>query len=511
MARTFLRQDTQIRNSDVYDDTLAAGATLESGAANIEADLNSLRSQVNKIIGETNWYDALNITNGKQRSVAGLNADLDDVEEHRFLFRTQVLTDVTVTAAQNWEVLSVAGSEAPTQTAAVGAVTTEGAVVAAHGGTFGTTHSLAEVAGPSAIRPKNLLVIRDASTGQAIQSGGKDVWGLLQSESATDGHTFDDATNQVQISFVIENGTGDDLIACPVVDIAGKTVNYVYVQRLKYDSLPESAFLSNHVFVDQAASVDVTRQNAYDNQGATAVELANNADLDLAASIEWAIRDAADADLFKVTEGSGGGTSEVSVHADVDLYDNDAADVDFASGVSANSGGTRPIDVGVTDGVIESTAGDLRVLGAAELFLDDGNQTGSTWAQTDGIKLSETTAEWDTFETNFGEVSLLNAINQAYASSNITKTCANVTSTTTADTDVGGVAGGANLDAQLHDLSGGSFVADHDVFLNGQLLRSGVDAAANNDVYPGTSLVNGQLKFEFTVKINDVICVISRA
>jgi hypothetical protein len=54
-------------------------------------------------------------------------------------------------------------------------------------------------------------------------------------------------------------------------------------------------------------------------------------------------------------------------------------------------------------------------------------------------------------------------------------------------------------------------VDDHDIYLNGALLRSGADASANNDVYPGTSLVAGQLKFEFPVKINDVICVISRA
>ena len=42
MPRTFLRQVTQIRNSDTYTDNLAAGIALETGAATIEEDLNSL-------------------------------------------------------------------------------------------------------------------------------------------------------------------------------------------------------------------------------------------------------------------------------------------------------------------------------------------------------------------------------------------------------------------------------------------------------------------------------------
>jgi hypothetical protein len=92
------------------------------------------------------------------------------------------------------------------------------------------------------------------------------------------------------------------------------------------------------------------------------------------------------------------------------------------------------------------------------------------------------------------------------------KVCANVTSTTAANNDVSNSDG--NLDAALGDLTGGTFITDHDIFLNGQLLRSGVDLNADHDVYPGTSLDNtadAQLRFEFVVKNNDVICVISRA
>jgi len=61
----------------------------------------------------------------------------------------------------------------------------------------------------------------------------------------------------------------------------------------------------------------------------------------------------------------------------------------------------------------------------------------------------------------------------------------------------------------LPDMSTGSFTLDYDVYLNGELLRPGADASANNDYYPGTSLATAaQLKFEFSVKLGDVLCVI---
>lgn len=51
-------------------------------------------------------------------------------------------------------------------------------------------------------------------------------------------------------------------------------------------------------------------------------------------------------------------------------------------------------------------------LEVSELRLWDDNHTGSGWTQQ-YMTLSDATSEWNTFETNFGEVSILNAINQA--------------------------------------------------------------------------------------------------
>ena len=227
--------------------------------------------------------------------------------------------------------------------------------------------------------------------------------------------------------------------------------------------------------------------------------------------MEWIIRDDTQANLFRILEGSAGGTSEVQIAGAVDLFNVDAVVNDFAEGIRTDTAGTR-IDVGVNAGVIETTgANDLRVFGAAELLLDDGNQTGSTWAQTTGIKLSDTTAEWDLFETNFGEVSLLNAINQAKnTSARSPKVYSNVTVTTNADLDVSLADG--NLDTALPAMNAGSYLTDYDVFLNGNLLRPGANAAANNDYYPGTAITApAQIRFEFKVKAGDVLCVIPYA
>lgn len=59
MSRTFINQSTQIANSNVYDDTLAATSALEfaSGSASIHDDLNALRSMIQHVIGSGNWYD----------------------------------------------------------------------------------------------------------------------------------------------------------------------------------------------------------------------------------------------------------------------------------------------------------------------------------------------------------------------------------------------------------------------------------------------------------------------
>jgi hypothetical protein len=617
MGRTFVRQDEQVRRSETYDDDIAAGqATLETASTCLQDDLNAARSQLRRWMwadGGNNYYDDVptitSIGLGKKRGINDLAIHVDALEEHRILFRAQVLTDVVVPAGVkatsnlllnslplnnetvtigtttytfktvltplNWEVLigatkadsadnltwainkdilhagvyqvpnahpdataaqgagdsvdvtaivagtkgnliavsetlsdvlsvwnpanflaggagdivvlSVAGSEAPSEHGAIGAVTTKGAV-AAYNSDF-PNWKLVKVSHPSsAIQPKNLCIVRDASTGEVILSGDKEVYALLASEVVTDDQIFNDTTQQVELVFVKENMTGTDLEQVPGTDIGGKTINYSYVRRLDFDNLPETAFLTE-VFLDQAGAVDVTRQHAYDNQGTTPVEMAEDAYLDIALTKLWDIRDALNADLFKITEGSGLGVTTLQVGAAVDTFDVNAIVNDFDKGVTVDSGGVD-IQLGITAIANTATIGtlagnDLRLDGAREMRLDDGNQTGSTWVvETDGIKLSDTTAEWDAFRTAFGEVSLLNAIVAAQGSAARAKQHANVIlANIPANTLIKGDVV-ANISAVLPSYKGLDFEDDVDVYINGLLQRPGASALTNNDVYP---------------------------
>lgn len=484
--------------------------------------LDNLIAAINLAAGSGTLYAAATTANGFVSAAAGAGdtlvaTALSAGSGGNVIATTDTSTNVSWAAATlsggTGDVVVLALGELPTNTtAAVGAVTTLG-TVAAYNSVF-PNRSLAEVGGTTAISPKNLSIIVDADTRDPIMSGGRVVYALFQTETATDGHTMTGTTpNRAMLSFVRINAAGDGLEFAPASDIAGKDINYTTKTRKAMEDLTEQDFLKG-AEVDVPSAATVTRQVAYDNQGTTPVDLTTNATLDLeGAGLVWAIRDDLEANLFRVVEGSAGGTSTIEISAGVDTFDVNAVVNDFNAGATIRSGGTRPIAVGVTDGVVASTAGDLMIDAAAELLLDDGNQTGSTWTQ-DGIKLSETTAEWDAYETKFGgEVSLLNAIVQAAnMGARKPKVYANLTANVAANNDVGGVGGGANLDAQLPDMSGGTFITDYDVFLNGSLLRPGVDAAANNDYYPGTSLANGQLMFEFNLKGTglspDVLCVI---
>ena len=533
MGRSIFRQETQIRKSDTYDDTVTPSlANYETNPADIEDDLNSLRSAVNNILNRSgasfpsdNWYDDLTqpttLENGTQRGVDAINAALHLVEKKRVL--RDVYTpgnDVTVTASQNWEVLALA--ELPTNTtAAIGSVTTLGTVAAFHTGTF-DTHSLDEVSGTNALNPKNLCIVTDAATGDPILSGGRIIYALFQTESNTDGSTMTGTTpNRAKLSFVRPNATFDDLEACPVTDIESTSINYATRERVRLEDLTEQDFLKGAV-VDIPAGSTPTRQSVYDNQGATPVDLTTNATLDLeGAGLVWAIRDDLEAVLFSITEGSAGGTSTILIAGDVDTFDVNAAVNDFLNGASFDTGAAgTTINVGVTANQIDSGgaltvasggATDLTLSAANEMLFEDVNNSGSTWSTT-YVKLSETTAEWDNYETAFGEVSLMNAIYQAYQNSGRSKGYGVLQNNVAADTDVDATTSG-NLDVDLPDYSGvDDFVTDCDVYLNGELLRNGADAAANHDVYPGTTPAQGMLKFEFNLVASpgnpDVLCMI---
>lgn len=221
---TYIRQDSQVRNSDIYDDTLSmAGA--ETGAESIEDDLNYIRSQLKILSGKDNWYDALDD-----------NFDLTAVRNKRFLYWVQKTDDVTVPSSQNYVVLS--GADRPSDVIAYGP-TSLGAATAQLGGAVGS-HSTSVSSNNG-----NLLQIRDADTNDPIlTTGGEMIWGLLQvGSAATDGNAFADAgDDRGQISFVYIDPTTEALTAVDIVDVENKVIEYAYKKRVDFFNLPEWAF-----------------------------------------------------------------------------------------------------------------------------------------------------------------------------------------------------------------------------------------------------------------------------
>lgn len=56
MARTFAHQDTQVRPSNQFDDSMPSGPALEADSESLQDDLNAIRSQIKRIIGTPAWH-----------------------------------------------------------------------------------------------------------------------------------------------------------------------------------------------------------------------------------------------------------------------------------------------------------------------------------------------------------------------------------------------------------------------------------------------------------------------
>ena len=410
-------------------------------------------------------------------------------------------------------VILAAGEIPSVTTAAVGAVTTLGLPVI-DAAIFGVAE-LGEVSGGSPIRPKSLWQVVDSDTRDPLQdSDARKIYALAQTEIDTDGHTINDSDQQIQLSFVrlVDEGNDLELVDPDKINSgAGFSVNFHATERTFMLNLNEEDFLRGARLDDAPSALTVDRQAVYDNQGTTPVDQTTNAILDLeGAGLYWEIRDDLEATLVRITEGSAGGTSTWLIGSDVDNYDNNAQDNDFAQGAAFGTSGTE-IAVNETAGVISRAANlIIRASGSGELYLDDSNQPGS-WAQTDGIKLSETATEWSDWETAFGgEVSIMNAVVQAMLNAqDPTLTWHEVTADAAANVDVSGPSGANNLEVDLPDLDTGTFTANHWLFYNGRLMRPGADLNADYDYYPGTSLTpDADIRFEEKIKDGDVIAAV---
>jgi hypothetical protein len=476
-GRTFISQPEQIFKSEAYDDTVAYGVGLETGSLNLQDDLNALRSQVKRLIwtgGSGSWYDAVTSSiagNTQIRGVNLLNDSLYSLEQHRLIFRAQLIdTNVNVIPGQNYVILSVSGTTAPTSPVAVGSTSVlTGTIVANVTGAIGVW-SNEIVSGSSKITPKNLVIVRDASTTDPIADLGNDVFGLLQVSSTTvDGDSLNDTTKRAQISFVTE--ISGVLVPTTPSAIGGKTINYEYPKRVELVNLPEDAFLSDHVFLDipvgsltltgYALLTDVTLQRAINNQGSTPVVLGTNV-----------------------------------------FINNNGFSWSFVDGPNGR------VLLQVSNASFSATSNNISLVSSGNMSFMDSGSFQSTWAGQP-ILFSSGTSDWNNFMSYFGpSATLLNSLVALSASISSSASShriyrAGVTQKITAGTNV---TFGSNIDAQLGSYAGKNFNTDVDTFLNGVLLWPGI----TNDVYPGTSAATGDLKFNATLRSGSTITLVVR-
>lgn len=491
MGITRLRQDHIWTEGSAIDDALTP-ADHDGNAVDLSDTIDYLASQIADITGKTAWETAPDL------SLATINAKtfLDDKLALR---RFMVLTSISVTALQNWEVLSQAGGETPSRPIATGG-TSEGAVCVELGVGAFDAHSLDEVAGENALNPKNLLIVFDGVTGDPIQSSGRQVYGLLQVENgATDGGAFNDTTNQAQISFVRPNATYDDLEACPVGDIAGKSIKYGYADRETLDGWTEQDFLYDRALVDLAsAAVSITLDNAYDGGSQVAVDNTN---------VDWRLTDTKH---FYVSD-STGAARILDVHAEAA---GDEIDINAPGGIAVSAGDLsmpsskatiNGVEVGGAAGQVATLSGDLTLDGADDILF-------VTTRETTPLPLDDATAGAISGLEGGPHASISAAIKYAIEHGidfaiGVTVLAANYAR----DANVPGGAGGLDISAgngHSIDMNTPSGV-DTLVFLNGRLQYGG-SAANNNDVYVGDNPAAGDVKFDMPggVKSGDVIIAV---
>lgn len=504
----------QLHKPDTFNDALSASAvqTLESTAVDFADFQEGYLTQLNRILGSGNWYDPVASVSSDPRSLKTIT---DDIYYKHTMRRRAVLVDVTVPGGQNYVVLSAAGSETPGEAAAVGAGSANGAVVALLAGGSGS-HSLNEVTGYNAVTPKNLLIIRDATTFDPIlDSSNREIFGLLQAESVTvDGDTFNDTNNQAQISFVVQNSSGDDLIAAAAGDIGGHTINYSYVSRTQLYLMNEQDFLTG-TFADPQTAAANTLQQAY--IGGNQIDV-------LTAEGDLIVNLSQDGTEFEIQRGGANfmkftrnDTTGDVLQMDADTLDvNLTNDADFNQGIKADTGGTT-INIGVTAGQIDASAlalvtsvGDLRLVGADDVIF-------RTVRQTTDLPLDDATAGAISALPGGPYASVSAAIKSALQSADLDIFLQVLQNNYGQDVNVpGGGNGNAqdwspSLDLSARSIDMGTPASvDTVIFLNGRLLIGG-NGTTNNDVYKGTTPGQGDLKYDFPkgVKSGDWVLALS--
>jgi hypothetical protein len=516
MARQLIRYNA-IRRADSLDDQLAAAtiAAREAGSVTQEDLQEGVLSQLKRIlVGDDAGSWDLDFVGAGIRSLKQIDQGLDAID--RVIIRprrTQLQAVVTVPVGQNWVVLSAAGGEVPT--VPIGLATgTEGAVaVRLAAGEFGA-HRLTA---PLEDGIKILVDVVDAATGEDINDAVKNqpVRAVLQvKDSATDSQAFDDALNQAQLSFVVTNPGTLVLEPADVASVAGLAIRYAFAQRQSFQSIPGAGFLiDGAAFVDEAASVDVTRQHAYDLGPTAAVSSGRPHRTDLAqdgAEVAWRLGGVNALRLLR-DDSAAGDVLEATVDR-LDLNNTQPADLQKGLRVDTADGG---IDVGVTPGKIARLAGSLEIEATGGSLTLDG--AGGELAFADSRVLSpisfSSPGNAAFLGPLVGELSLLAALNKAATVGGVDLRVGLREHTGATVAPGNNVAGGGFFDFTaagivFFDETNVPSMRNTFVFVNGVLERNG-DAATPHDVRLGTTPATGDLIFSHPILPGDVVVAVS--
>ena len=516
MARQLIRYNA-IRRADSLDDQLAAATIAAREAASLTQEelQEGILSQLKRVLvgDDAGGWDQDFVASGL-RSLKQLDSDLEAVD--RIIVRprrTQVQTSVPVPAGQSWVVLSAASGQTPTPAISLSPGVEGACAVRLATGEFGANRLTVPI--EDSIR---LLVdIVDAATGEDLNDAVKNqpVRAILQvKDSATDGQPVDDALNQAQLSFVVTNPSTLALEPADVGSIAGHAIRYAFAQRQRFRAIPTAGFLiDGAAFVDGAASIDVTRQNAYELGPTAAVAASKPHRTDLAqdgAEVAWRLAGVNALRLLR-DDSPAGDLLEVTVDR-LDVNNTQPADLQKGLRVDTADGG---IDVGVTPGKIARLAGSLEVEASGGSLTLDG--AGGELAFADSRVLSPisfSSAGSAAFSGPLaGQPSLLAAINKAATVGGVDLRVGLREHTGGAVAAGNNVAGGGFFDfsyagVTFFDETNTPSTRNTFIFVNGVLERNG-DATTPHDVRLGTTPSSGDLIFSHPILPGDVVLAVS--
>jgi len=267
-------------------------------------------------------------------------------------------------------VLSVAGTDVPA-TRNISLATTTSGMVCAQLSTLVGRASLTDITGDNALTPNNICMVINGSTGDPVTSSARKVYALLQAEStATDGLAPDDATNQLQLTFVRPNATYDDLELCPAADVQGLSINYSYPDRESLHLWSQGDFRRDTVLVDLSASaISVTLDTAYDGGSLVNVD-STDVDFRLTDGRLFEVRNSTGTDeIFAVVAKAttGGDAIRMLAPGGVTIL----GDVDGSTYDATWNG----VTVGSAAGTVSTASGDLTLSAATDLEFVTTRQT----------------------------------------------------------------------------------------------------------------------------------------